>query len=180
MTFSEKVINMLQPIINEHHLLVKNMQNDSVNLLSDHVKINIVYNKMEQSNTLWIGPNNDQDFGAEIDNSILKDVFNTNIELSNVPNSIFIENLLLFFKQEGNKLFNGNSRKIDQLIKYNEIKNKDYTNDLIAKQQLAQADQSWAEQDYATFIKLLDKMDKLKLPQSYFLKYKMALKKMKR
>ncbi|MGN6568266.1 MAG: hypothetical protein ACTHJ0_09950 [Flavipsychrobacter sp.] len=179
MTFSENLINKLQPIIDEYHLLVKNMENDSVNLLSDHVKINIVYNKREESNTLWIGPNNDHDFGAEIDNSILKDVFHTNIELGNVSNSVFIDNLLLFFRQEGNKLFTDNSRKIDQLIQYNEIKNQNYTNDLITKQQLALADQSWAKQDYRSFISFLEKIDKLRLPQSYYLKYKMALKKLK-
>lgn len=174
MEFNKLLLDKLGPIFKKYNLYIIEQFENYIKLQSEYITIIIVYNKKENSNTLWIGRNDDLKDKVEIDNEVMEKVFDSNLKITLVTTEIFINNLVAFFEGIGKPILQGNLKKISELEKFNARRSKQYTLQLTEKQNLKNADDAWERKDYKMFIEYLNKIDKLHLPQSYYLKYKMA------
>ena len=112
-----------------------------------------------------------------MNNNVKQTFFNSDLKLNDTSPEILVNNLALFFEEEGKPLLNGDIATLDAIEKCITRESEEYTRKLIEKQNLDKANNAWNEGNYNEFIKCMDGMDKQKLPPSYELKYKMALKK---
>lgn len=138
-----------------------------------------VHNQIENSNTFWIGKDDKKIDKVEIDNKILKAFFNSDLKLSQVPTNIFVNNLILFFENEGKPLLTGNLNMINELEEFDLKRNSIYTQHLLEQQILGTANGTWDKGDYEEFVNLMGQVDMDKLPSSFKLKYKIANQKLK-
>ncbi|MDD5150457.1 MAG: hypothetical protein PHC28_08225 [Flavobacterium sp.] len=174
MEFSKIVLEKLGLIFKEYSLNIIERRSDYLKLNSKYLRIIISHNRFENSNTIWLGRNDEKSAKVEIDDEILKQFFNSKLKLSQVSTETFINNLVLFFENEALPLFTNNKNKISELEKFNLDRSQKYTQELLVNQNLFAANKEWEFGNYKEFIKLIDKIDKVELPTSYQLKYNIA------
>jgi len=143
---------------------------------SPYIKINIVYNSFENSSIFWLGKRDSID-AIEIDNDVLSLFFNSNLKLSEVSVEKFINNLVIFFENEGESILAGNEKKINDLEKFYLVKNRKYNQNLLNQQHLNDADKAWNQNDFKGFISIIDKLNYENIPKFYLLKYRIAKRK---
>jgi hypothetical protein len=173
MKFNKKVLEKLGLFFDKYDLHIVEQRNNYLKLQSYYFIAIISYNQFEHSTTLWIGSNDKQ---VEIDNLLLKSFFNSDLQLSNLPVEIFINNLALFFKNEAESLLTGDIIKLKELENFDLNRSEEYTNDLLYKQLLDIASNNWKNKDYKLFVETIDKIDINRVPESYTLKYKIAMR----
>ena len=145
MDFSKIVLEYLQPLFVKYDLKIVEQNTNYLKLICDTLVVGISNNNFERSNTLWIGDTNSREYPIEIDNQVLKEVFNSDLELSQIPTETFIKNLLTFFDTEGRPLIMGDKKIIHDLEQFDAERSRKYTHDLIQKQNLQEADKAWSE-----------------------------------
>lgn len=177
MEFNKIVIDRLEPIFHKNNLRVVEQFNDYLKIESDKIVLTISHDKRENSNSFFIGIKNSSLY--QINENVLKDVFNSALKINNVSPDVFVKNLALFLEGEGNQLIIGNKDALHSVEKYIQNESNEYTAELVKNQSLDAANKAWEEGNYKDFIKNLDKIDRQKLPSSYDLKYKMAQQKLK-
>ncbi|MFC3976452.1 hypothetical protein ACFOUP_08700 [Belliella kenyensis] len=141
---------------------------------SQELVIVLSHNPRENSNTLWVGRKHFNE--VEIDNQVMREYFNSDLKLSNLPQETFINNVFLFFMGDGEKLLKGNERALVSLEKFNEQRSSEYTANLVEQQNLEAANKAWKEGNYSDVIKYLEKINDL--PESFKQKYKIAQQKL--
>src|SRR5882757_6133144 len=176
MKFNELIIERLGVILTKYNLHIVDQFENYLKLQSKNLNIILTYNSLENSNTFWIGRNIDNSDNIEIDDTLLREFFQSDLKISLCTTDLFLENLLVFFEREGKVLLGGNLNKLIELEEYGRERSRLYTMQLVDKQNLNAADNAWAENNYGEFIKYIDKINKERLPRSYELKYKIALK----
>jgi len=139
------------------------------------VVITLSHDNRESSNTLYAGKNEDSLY--PVDEEVLKSIFGTDLKLNHVTLEMFVNNLAVFFENEGRQLITGNVYVLDAIERFIYKESAIHTSQLIDKQSLDAADKAWEEGNYKDFIKYLDKIGRERLPLSYDLKYKMAREK---
>jgi hypothetical protein len=174
MKFSQSILEKLSLIIKKYNLKKVEQSDYYLKLCSKNLVIILVHNRLENSNVLWIGKNNDRVDKVEIDNDALRRFFCTDLVLNGVSTDIFIDNVSLFFENEGKSLLIGDLHKIDELEQFDLERSRIYTQNLIKRQVFSQADDAWAMNDYDGFIALIDQINYQKCPTSYQMKYKIA------
>jgi hypothetical protein len=177
MEFSQLILEQLSLVIRKYNLQVVEQRKEYIQFESEHLTIILSHNPLENSNTLWIGKITDKRYAVEIDNKILKLFFNSDLKLSQVPFEVFVKNLVLFFENEGKPLLIGDINTISKLEEFDLERSRIYTQEILDKQNLIAINKAWDKGNYREFIKLLDQVDKDKLPSSYQLKYKIAHRK---
>lgn len=166
----------LAPILTKYDFKVIEEGANNIRFESSELKISIVHDSRERSNTLWIGRNTTGAIQIEISNDILKNFFHTQIVLQPIPASEFIRNIALLFMKELNKILRGDLAEIEALESFSENESKMYTRNLVNSQLLIEADKAWEDKDFRAFIKAIDKVSKKILPIAYQSKYEYAKK----
>lgn len=178
MGFNQLILTKLRHIIQENNLYVAEERNDYIKLEKGSLFIIISHNPLENSNTLWLGQNDNQLDVIEIDNYALRTFFQSNLRFNEICTDSFISNLVQFFENQANSLLKGDLSILVKLKEFDQIRSDSYTQSLLESQNLVKADKAWQEENYEEFIKFIDRIGVEKLLTSYKLKYKIALKKL--
>lgn len=174
MEFNQIILEKLGFLFKKYNLQILEQRSNYLKLQSNSLIIIIAHNQLENSNTLWLGRNDEKTDKVEIDNTTLKLFFKSDLKLSQISIEYFVDKLALFFENEAKSLLMGDGNRIDDLEKFDLERSRKYTQDLLDRQNLAAADRAWDTGNYKGFIKLIDQTNKDKLPSSYQLKYKIA------
>ncbi|MBB6498133.1 hypothetical protein [Pedobacter cryoconitis] len=178
MKFNQIILEKLGVLFQKCNLNIIEQRDNYLKLLSKYLVIIIAHNQLENSNTIWLGRNDDKMDKVEVDNKVLKLFFGSDLKLSDVSVEIFVKNLVLFFENEAQPLLRGDIDRINKLEEFDLERSQKYTQGLLDKQSLVAANKAWDEGDYREFIKLIDETNKDELPSSYQLKYKIAVQKL--
>lgn len=179
MDFSNLILEKIGSFVEEYNFRIVEERSYYLKLQSDNLIIIVVHNEMENSNTLWLAENETKINNIEIDNEVLKLFFNSDLKLSQVSIETFVNNLALFLQNEAEPLLNGITGKFAELQKFDLDRSKKYTQELLINNTLEIADKAWEVNDYANFVKSIDKLPINEIiPQSYRLKYKIAKQKL--
>lgn len=174
MEFINMVLDKLGSILEKYEFQIIEQRDNYLKLQNKHIELSITHNPFENLNVFWIGSNNSLKDKIEIDDEVLKLFFKTNLRLSHASNEIFINNLKLLFKNEAQQLLLGDTKKINELEKFDLVRSKNYTNHIIQKQILEIASKAWEKNNYKEFIKTIDEIGIENLNKSIELKYKIA------
>ena len=136
MKFNQIILENLEPLFQKYNLNISEQWDNYVQVRSDHLVIVFAHNKYDNSNTLFLNRNNGKPYTIEIDNSLLKSFFNSDLKLSEVPVDVFVNNLVLFFEDVGVSILNGDLNRIGELEKFNLERSRIYTANLLARQKL--------------------------------------------
>lgn len=176
MEFNQLISEKLHSLFIDHRLEMTEQSKNIVKYESQELVIGLSHNPRENSNTLWVGRKHFNE--VEIDNQIMREHFNSDLKLSNLPQETFINNVFLFFMGDGEKLLEGNERALVSLEKFNKQRSSDYTVNLVEQQNLEAANKAWKDGNYLDVIKYLEKVNKANLPASFKQKYKIAQQKL--
>lgn len=176
MEFNQLISEKLHSLFIDHGLEMTEQSKNIVKYESQELVIRLSRNPRENSNTLWVGRKHFNE--VEIDNQVMREHFNSDLKLSNLPQETFINNVFLFFMGDGEKLLEGNERALVSLEKFNEQRSSDYTVNLVEQQNLEAANKAWKDGNYSDVIKYLEKVNKANLPASFKQKYKIAQQKL--
>lgn len=174
MKFNELIQFVLEPIFAKYGFHMESHSSNEVLYKSSHLEIRIVYNPWEKSSILWLGRDNHDK--VEVTNELLKEVFKSDIKLALLPEDKFINNIRLFFENEGKLFLENNQRMIEEIEAYSKKRNEEYTNDLILRQTLELANNAWENKNLSVFIELINRIGLSKIPESYIMKYNIAVK----
>lgn len=173
MEFRHIILEKLHAFFTECGLKIAEQSENIIRYESVILHISLAHNPRENSNTLWVGSKYTDDF-VEIDDQVLRDHFNSGLKFNNLPQETFINNALLFFMGDGEKLLKRNPQALSDLEKFSKERSSVYMNNLIEQQNLEAADRAWKDGNYSDVIKYLEKINQANLPSSYKQKYKIA------
>ena len=176
MEFNQLMSEKLHYLFMVHGLERTEQSKNIVKYESDKLVVKLSHDQRENSNTLWVGRKDI--YEVEIDNQIMQEYFNSDLKLSNLPQEIFVDNVLLFFKGDGKKFMEDNERALGRLEKFNEKRISKYTVNLLVKQKLEAANKAWKDGNYSDVIKYLDEISNVNLSTSFRKKYKIACQKL--
>lgn len=179
--FFNKVKDILEPTFDKYgfeinHIDYSNRGKD-VTFTSGELKISIFYDGYEYSYRADVSSN--ERSSTTLTNELLKDVFNSPVKIYPLGFEDFLNNIKLFFENEGISLLEKDSSVCKKIEEYRIIKSEEYAEQMHLKQSILNADKAWQKKDYSTFITLVDLIGKEKLLPSYSLKYDIAVKKTK-
>ena len=176
MEFNQLISERLHSLFIDHGLEITEQSKNIVRYESRELVVGLSHNPRENSNTLWVGRKHFNE--VEIDNQVMREHFNSDLKLSNLPQEAFANNVFLFFMGDGEKLLEGNEWALVSLEGFNEKRNSEYTAALVEQQNLEAADKAWKDGNYLDVIKYLEKVNKDDLPASFKQKYKIAQQKL--
>lgn len=176
MEFNQLISEKLHSLLIDHGLEMTEQSKNIVKYESQELVIALSHNPRENSNTLWVGRKHFNE--VEIDNQVMREHFNSDLKLSNLPQETFVNNVFLFFMGDGEKLLEENERALVSLEKFNEQRSSEYTANLVEQQNLKAANKAWKDGNYSDVIKYLEKVNKANLPASFKQKYKIAQQKL--
>lgn len=172
MEFNQLISKKLHSLFTEHGLEITEQSKNIVKYELDELSIALSHNPRENSNTLWVDRKHFNE--VEIDNQVMREHFNSDLKLSNLPKETFVNNVFLFFIGDGKELLEGNERALVSLEKFNEQRSSEYTATLVEQQSLEAANKAWKDGNYPEVIRCLEKVNKANLPASFKQKYKIA------
>lgn len=176
MEFNKLVFKELGIIFKSNNLHIIEQSNNHVKLKSKSLVITLIHDERENSNGIYVGSN--EDFLYPVNEFILKNAFNSNVKIDNVTPEVFLNSLCIFFENDGKSLISGNQYALEVIKKYVYNASETYTDLIVNTQILEAANKAWDKRNYKEFIIYIDKLDKQILPESYLLKYKIAIKKL--
>ena len=177
MEFNQLILAKLHSLFTEHGFEITEQLKNIVRYESTVLHISLVHDPRENSNTLWVGRKKLNT--VEIDNQVMREHFNSDLKISNLPQETFVNNVFLFFMGDGERLLEGNERALISLEKFNEQRSSEYTTNLVEKQNLEAANKAWKEGNYLDVIKHVEKIGIDNLSDSFKQKYKIAQQKLK-
>ena len=170
MEFNKLVKEELLPILHNKGFQVVEELNNIIRFSSSNMLVGLAYNSYERSNFIEIGKLDEILY--PLSDNIVKYIFNSDLQISNVTPDLFVKNLAsLFTQKEGSEILKGN---IKSLVNFIEQESSNYTFELIKLQTLEKATSAWGKNDYTEFIKIIDEIGIEKSPKSFQLKYKIA------
>lgn len=172
MEFNQLISKKLYFLFAEHGLEMTEQSKNIVKYESAELIIALSHNPRENSNTLWVGRKHFNE--VEIDNQVMREHFDSDIKLNNLPKETFVNNVFLFFLGDGQKLLEGNEHALVSLEKFNEQRSEEYTAILVEQQILEAANKAWKDGNYQEVIRYLEKINNTNLPASFKQKYKIA------
>ncbi len=179
MDFNQLILEKLHSLFIGNGFKIKERLKNIVRYESKILHVSLVHNDRENSNTFWLGLKSSNDF-IEIDNQVMKDFFNSDLQIKDLPPEDFVNNVFAFFTNEGKEVLEESQSLLMELEKFDQLRSELYTSKLIEEQTLGAANKAWKEKDYTEFIRYLKKVNKRSLTASLKLKYKIAKKKIGR
>lgn len=179
MKLNELVLDRLGEILQKYNLKIVEQFDDYIKFKSKHVVITIFRDEKENIYQSFIGKSENTQF--LLDGNIVKEFFIPNLEeqfiIPEVSQEEFVNNLQTLLEGSGRVLLEGDMRTFIRIENYVNQSAQNFTQSLVEKQIIEAANLAWSRNDYKTFIECLDKVKKEKLPASYLLKYRYAMKK---
>ena len=171
----EEITYELTPFFLSHEFEVKESLKSFIKYESKYVTLTVGYDIRDNSISTFAGKKGQ--FLTELFGDVLSKFFGYNITLCN--DGHFTENLIHFLNDKGNPILKGDLNILNKLEEYSYQLADDYTNKLVTRQNLNDADKAWTANNYLEFMKSVDKVEQKYLPQSYLKKYQIASKKVK-
>lgn len=110
MEFNQLISEKLHSLFIDHGLEITDQSKNIVKYESQELVIGLSHNPKENSNALWVGRKHFNE--VEIDNQVMREHFNFDLKLSNLPQEAFVNNVFLFFMGDGEKLLERNVRAL--------------------------------------------------------------------
>jgi hypothetical protein len=174
MEFNTLVRIQLLPILRKYGFEIAEDFKNIVRFQSTVMMVNIVFNNYDKSHLVELGRLGESLY--PLNNNAIKVLFSSELSIEQVTSKVFTQNLsLLFEQQEGVEMLKGN---LEPLGNFTIIQSEHYTSELIQRQELEIASKAWKEKDYKNFVESINKMGIDKVPQSYKLKYKLAIQRL--
>ena len=134
-------------------------------------------NQLPISNSLWLGSKISGNF-VEMNNQVMKEFFNIDLQLDNLSQEDFVNNIFLFFTNEGKVVLRGNESQLLKLEEFDQERSDLYTARLIEKQALEAANEAWKNGNYIEVIKYLEQINEANLSAPQKMQYKLAKRKL--
>lgn len=177
MKFNQLISEKLHSLLTEYGLKITEKLKNIVRYESKILHVSFAHNDRENSNVFWIGSKSSNDF-VEMDNEVMKDFFNSDLQIKNLSQEDFVNNVFLFFTNEGKEILRGSESQLVKLKKFDQLRSGLDTSKLIEEQTLEAANKAWKEGNYTDVIRYLKKVNEESLPASYKQKYKIAQKRL--
>jgi hypothetical protein len=117
-------------------------------------------------------------FCYELNDTAIAEVFDSDLKIDQVSTDTFIQTIVLLFQHpKGIALLQGDITALERSILR---QHDEYTRASLLEQKVKAVDTAWQNKEYAKFLDLLEKIDPDDVPGSYLLKYKIALKSLKK
>lgn len=172
MEFNQLVIERIVPLFKGYDLLIVEEYKNYFRFKSNVVEAVISYNELDRTSIFEMGKA--YEFLYPLNDKLIKQVFGSDANINQVTKEIFVDNIALFLKGNGSALLRGDESKLRDLKNFSEKESEIYTFKVLQEQNLAAANKAWEDGNYKEFIKIIDQINKDKLPSSYQLKYKIA------
>jgi hypothetical protein len=174
--FNQLVIDKIFPLLEENGFLISETQENLFHFISEKVKLNISYNPREKSGLMEVGERDTMPY--PLNDKLIKIIFDSPITIDGSYGAdTFVDHVALFLHGDGLAIVMGDRVILEEIEKFVEKESKEYTNALVREQILQQADQAWKDGEYSEFIRLINELEKDKLPASYQMKYKISIRK---
>ena len=131
MKFNQIVLEKLGSILRKRNFNISQQWNNFLMFNSENLAFIVGHNERENSNNFSLSGDGRHSF--EIDDEMLKDFFKSELKLTSVPIDIFVNNLILFFENEGKPLLDGDMVLFKMLDEFNLQRSHRYTQDLMKK-----------------------------------------------
>lgn len=125
MEFNQLISLKLHSLFAENGMERTEQTENIVRYESAVLHVSLVHNPRENSNSVWIGRKLSN--AVEINNLVMRDYFDSDVKVDNLPQETFVDNVLLFFTGVGKRLLEGNERILVDLEKYEVQRALDYT-----------------------------------------------------
>ncbi len=175
MEFNQLIIRDIVPLFEGNGFLVIEQYKNFFHFKSKTVEATISYNELDRTCLFEVGTIND--FLYPISDNLIKQVFDLDIKINQVTKEVFVDNIALLLKKNGSALLRGDESKLLEVKFFIERESEAYTSKVLQEQNLAAASKAWENGNYKEFVKIIDQLNKDKLPSSYQLKYKIAIQK---
>lgn len=181
MEFNRLLHSKLDSIFEQNNLRVIEEYDGFVKLKSPYLVMSFSHDRRENSNSFFVGRD---DAEYLVDADVAELIFHleegkVSLKLETSKEDFLNNMFMLLESHEGKKLLSGEVSKLSDVEIFVNKKARIYTSDLLNKQYLNAANQSWEDKDYQGFIDNLSHTDKDKLPSSYRLKLKIAFQKIR-
>ncbi len=176
MEFNQLISEKLDSLFAKHGLAITEQSQNIIKYESKRLLISLAHNPRENSNTLWLGAKWSNDF-VEIDDYVMYEFFTSDLKLNDLPQETFVNNVFLFFDGLGQRVLKGDKQVITSLEKFDEIRSKEYTSELIDNQNIEATNKAWKDGNYSDVISYLGKVNEVNLSSSLKKKYEIASKK---
>ena len=177
MNFNQLVFEKVVPLFSEQHFQVSELYENFFQFKSVLVEVTISYNELDKTCLFEVGKVGG--FLYPINDNALEQVFGSEIKFNQQTKEGFLNSVVIFLKQEGIFILNGELEKLEELKSFIEKESEVYTSKVIKQYNLAALDKAWNNGEYEAFIKLFNQTNKNEFPQSYLIKYKIANQKIK-
>jgi hypothetical protein len=176
MEFNQLVVKNIVPLFEGHGFLIVEQYKNYFHFKSNLVEATISYNELDRTCLFEIGKANE--FLYPVNDNLIKQVFGLDVKVNQVTKEVFVDNITLLLKSNGSVLLRGDESKLLELKIFSEKESEIYTSQILQEQNLTAANKAWENGSYKEFVKIIDQLNKDKLPSSYQLKYKIANQKM--
>jgi len=172
MEFNQLVIKKIVPLFKGFNFIVVEKYKNYFRFRSKVVEATISYNELDRTCLFEVGKINE--FLYPLNDNLIKHVFGLDVKVNQVTKDVFVDNIALLLKNSGSDLLRGDESKLFEIKIFSEKESEAYTSQILQEQNLAAANKAWENGSYKEFIKIIDQLNKDKLPSSYQLKYKIA------
>lgn len=175
MDFNKEVKNRLCPFLKSEGFNIIEEYNNTIKIESERVEISVNHDNRENSNSFFIGLKGCILY--QINDDVLKHLFNSNLvfELNSVDT--FINSLDVFLKGDGYRLLSGDRNIHGLLEEYIQNLSDNYTQNLLISQKINSANNAWNSSNYNDFLCFLNGVDENLLPTNIKQKIKIAKQK---
>ena len=170
MNFEETIKPLTELLLSNSFSIQINQQN-LIEYSSKSTTLRIAYSHLEYCFNIWVGQS--RDTLTELRPKVLEEFFND--DTFKFQTTLTVENLISFLKGSGKNLLSGDTKILRKLDEYSLQASRNYTQQIIKRQNIDQADKAWTQKDYANFVKYIDQIQTDLLPPSYLKKYKIAM-----
>ena len=172
MEFNKLVTEKIVPLFEGRGFVVAEQHKNYFHFKSNMIEATMSYSELDKSCLFEVGKINE--FLYPINDNLIKQVFDLDVKVDQVTKEIFVDNMAFILNNSGSALLTGDESKLLEIKIYGERESQAYTFQILQEQNLEAANQAWEMCNYKEFIKIIERMDKNKLPSSYQLKYKIA------
>ena len=177
MEFNQLISEKLHSLFTEYGFEITEQLKNIVRYESKILHVSLAHNDRENSNVFLFGSKSSNDF-VEMDNQVMKDFFDSDLQIKNLSQEDFVNNVFLFFRNEGKEILQGNDSQLSDLERFDQLRSELYTSKLIEEQTLEAANKAWKEGNYTDVVRHLKKVNEESLPTSFKQKYKIAQKRL--
>jgi len=166
----EEAIKPLTELLSTNGFSIQLSRHNLIEYSSKSITIRVAYSPLEYSFVIFVGRSTGTPI--ELTPKVVQGFFNDDTFKSQA--TLTVENLLSFLTGSGKYFLSGDTKILRELDGYLLLTSRDYTQQIIKRQIIDQADKAWTQKDYLNFVKYIDQIQTDLLTPSYLKKYKIA------